>query len=190
MANYVFFYRIADDNDRDVCAYIEDKHHLDIIGEVILNGACYSGRCFSHKDVKYEDVETFLNKKDFETLRGKDVSVKDFNRILAKLKSEKAQDFFNKIVESEKEFLKEEYSLDDDDIEKIFNKYREDYKDRAIVGCIFDDVEDCGREYIESCVTIESWLENYFDYERFGQDLVNDGDYLELKDGRVVSFNY
>ena len=34
-------------------------------------------------------------------------------------------------------------------------------------------------------------MNRYFDYDKFGEDLVNeDENYLELDDGRVVSLNY
>ena len=78
--------------------------------------------------------------------------------------------------------------------EKIFNEYYLDYRDRGIIGSVFSDSSDLGYEeawslgYIKNGDTIS---ERYFDYDKFGEDLVNeDENYLELDDGRVVSLNY
>ena len=114
--------------------------------------------------------------------------------IYDKLKSEEAKEFQQKIIESEIEYMKDEYSLDDADIEKIFDEYYLDYRDRGIIGSVFKDSSDLGYEEAWSLGYIkngDSIADRYFDYEKFGEDLVNeDGNYLELDDGRVVSLNY
>ena len=118
---------------------------------------------------------------------------KSAQHIFDKLKSSEAKEFQQTIIESEIEYLKDEYSLSDEDIEKIFDEYYLDYRDRGIVGCVFKDSSDLGYEeawqlgYIKNGDTI---AERYFDYEKFGEDLLEDENYLELDDGRVVSLNY
>ena len=118
---------------------------------------------------------------------------KSVQHIFDKLKSSEAKEFQQTIIESEIEYLKDEYSLSDEDIEKIFDEYYLDYRDRGIIGCVFNDSSDLGYEeawqlgYIKNGDTIS---ERYFDYEKFGEDLLEDENYLELDDGRVVSLNY
>ena len=74
-----------------------------------------------------------------------------------------------------------------------FDEYYLDYRDRGIVGCVFDNTSDLGYEeawqlgYIKNGDTI---AERYFDYEKFGEDLLEDENYFELSDGRVVTLNY
>lgn len=188
MSNYIFLYREKDTADRDCCKYIEPTYHLDCVNQVILHGACFCGRLGHTPD--YSEVETVLSENDFNLIMGKNIPADDFNRIVDILQSEAGEAFFNKIVEDEKEYLKDAHDFDDDDIEQIFNEYSLDYRDRGIVGCVFDDCEDAGREYIESCCSIDSFLENYIDYARFGSDLCADENHLELSDGRVVTLNY
>ena len=214
MSKYLFLYREKAADDRDCCAYIEAKnprfecgHYFGGIG---LHGACYSG----HKFPDYKDIETILTETEYEELiaynkainelgygikkgderynKGIELS-KSVQRIFDKLESSEAKEFQQSIIESEIGYLKDEYSLSDEDIEKIFDEYYLDYRDRGIVGCVFNDSSDLGYEeawqlgYIKNGDTI---AERYFDYEKFGEDLLEDENYLELDDGRVVSLNY
>lgn len=92
------------------------------------------------------------------------------------------------------EYLKEEYNLSDRNIEEILNEYTEDFRDRSIVSYVYDNSEEAGREeawqlgYVQDDDSIYS---KYFDYEKFGEDLVEDDEYfMELCDGRVVRLSY
>lgn len=91
------------------------------------------------------------------------------------------------------EYLKEKYNLSNRDIEEILNEYTEDFRDRSIVSYVYDDSEEAGREeawqlgYLDN----DSISSKYFDYKKFGEDLVEDNEYfMELCDGRVVSLSY
>lgn len=88
----------------------------------------------------------------------------------------------------------DEYNLDEEEVEKIFNEYYLEYRDRGIISCVFANAYDCGYEeawgygYIENGNTVQ---ERYFDFEKFGQDLADEDErYLELDDGRIVVLNY
>lgn len=114
--------------------------------------------------------------------------------IINKLKSDEAMDFFKDIQESEMEYLKDKWSLYDSDIKQILNTYASDYGDRSIVSYVFEDRDELGYEeawelgYIKNNDSISS---RYFDYKRFGSDLVDEDErYLELNNGRVVCFSY
>lgn len=214
MSKYLFLYREKDSDDRDCCAYIEAKNPRweceHYFGSITLHGACYSG----HDFLGYDEIETVLTKAEYEELIAYDKAINDlgygikkgderYNKgielskgiqhIFDKLNSNEAKEFQEHIIESEIEYLKDEYSLSDEDIEKIFDEYYLDYRDRGIVGCVFNGSSDLGYEeawslgYIKNGDTI---AERYFDYEKFGEDLLEDENYLELDDGRVVSLNY
>lgn len=208
----VFLYRVKDSNDRDCCAYIENRpmrfecdHYF---GRVAIHGSCYWGGEFAN----YDEIETVLSREEYQALidfskaidqlgccieRGDERYQKGLNlcadvqHVYDKLKSDEAREFFNKIWQSEKEFLMNEYDLDEDDIEDILDNYCCEYLDRSIVGCVFDSVKECGEEeaYSLGYVQRNTVVERYFDFEKFGEDLLEDEPYHELNDGRVVYLN-
>lgn len=109
-----------------------------------------------------------------------------------KLLSAENEELFEQVVEEEKEYMMDEYGFDEEDIEQIFDEYYLDYRDRGIVGCVFDDIYDLGYEEAYSCGYVErdSIAERYFDFEKFGEDLLEDERYIQLNDGRCVCLNY
>lgn len=215
MAN-LFLYRLKDSDDRDCCAYIyanpsrfECNHYF---GGITIFGSCYHGGKFAD----YDEIETVLSREEYQTLldfsealgqlgygivRGDERYQKgiqlcaDIQPVFDKLQSKEAEEFFDKIWESEKEFLMEEYSLDEDDIEDIIDNYYSDYRDRSIISCVFQDVYECGYEeafnmgYLDTEPRIKHILERYFDFEQFGEDLLEDERYHKLNDGRVIFFS-
>lgn len=211
---YLFLYREKNSDDRDCCAYIEAKNPKwecgHYFGGVGLHGACYCGHDFPD----YKDIETILTKTEYEELiaynkainnlgygikkgderynKGIELS-KGVQHIFDKLKSNEAKEFQEHIIKSEIEYMKDRYSLSDGDIEKIFDGYYLDYRDRGIISYVFDDSSDLGYEEAYSLGYIKDGdiiTERYFDYEKFGEDLLEDECYLELDDGRVVALNY
>ena len=104
-----------------------------------------------------------------------------------------AEEFQNKIIEEEICWLCNEYNLSRKDVEEIFDEYYLDYRDRGVVGYVFDNTLELGYEeawslgYVDNKDTI---LNKYFDYEKFGEDLLEDENYFKLSDERVVSLNY
>ena len=215
MSRYLFLYREKTADDRDYCAYIEAKNPRwecgHYFGSVNLHGACYCGKA---KFPAYEDIETVLTESEYNELIQFDKAInelgygivegderynkgielsKAIQHIFDKLDSDEAREFQQPIIESEIEYLKDEYSLSDEDIEKIFDEYYLDYRDRGIVGCVFDNSSDLGYNEAWSLGYIKNGdliAERYFDYEKFGEDLLEDERYFELDDGRVVCLNY
>lgn len=218
--SYLFLYRIKKESkhydDRDCCAYIDasgSKFVCDhYYSRLSISGPCYCGG----KMLEYDDIETYLTREEYEELIRladeinalgygiKKEGDKRYNKgvelvtsiayIINKLKSDEAMDFFEDIQESEMEYLKDKWSLNDNDIEQILDTYASDYGDRSIVSYVFKDSDELGYEeawelgYIKNNDSISY---KYFDYERFGSDLVNEDErYLELNDGRVVCFSY
>ena len=211
----VFLYKEIDCNDRDCCAYIESRpmrfecnHYF---GGVNLHGSCYCGSKFA----PYEEIKTVLTKDEYDALIkfskeikriGYGVTIGDerykkglelcegIQYVYDKLNSEENQKLFKEVQQEEIEYLMEEHDLSDEDVKKIFNEYAQVYRDRSIVGSVYEDYEELGYEeawsmgYIKDNDPISM---RYFDTEKFGEDLVNDdGRYLELNDGRIVSLNY
>lgn len=209
----VFLYRVKDTDDRDCCAYIDEKPNRfecgHYFGRPILHGSCY---CNSDWE-EYDNIETILTREEYMTLVRFDRAIAelgyriekgderykrginmcaDVQYVYEKLNSAEAEEFFLKIQESEKEFLMEEYELSEDDVEDIFNNYCGEYRDRSIVSCVFKDTYECGYEqaYSLGYVSRNTTVERYFDFEKFGEDLIEDDWFHKLDDGRVVYLNY
>lgn len=75
MKEYVFLYRVTGEEDRDSCAYLENKpmrfecgHYF---GRMILHGSCYCNSDW--KD--YGDIETILTEDEYNTLRKIDAEI-------------------------------------------------------------------------------------------------------------------
>lgn len=211
----VFLFKILDSDDRDCCGYIDDdplrwecNHYF---GSVNIEGSCY---CNSNWP-KYEEIKTVLTEEEYAALIQFAVDIhglgfgikvgderyekgvqlcKEIQYVYDRLNSEDNEALFEEVREEEIEWLMEEHSLDREDVEKIFDEYTLEYRDRSIVGCVFKDSAELGYEeawqmgYIKNGDTI---AEKYFDTDKFGEDLVAESEsYLELDDGRVVTLNY
>jgi len=201
MSKYVFLYKIWNSDDRDCVKYVESNPS----GTIGLHGACFS--CgFDREDFDYDDIVTLLTRKDFELIFHYNSEIKRLkdcddceNRkqlqelikpVLDKLNSEGNRMLFEKVVEEEMEAIQYEFSLTDDEIIDIFDRYCQDYQDRAIVSNIYESVKVCGYEYAYACGYIQDHTERYFDFEKLGYDLLDNEDYYELPDGQVVRYNY
>lgn len=210
----IFLAKIKDSDDRDCVYYIEfcgfECGHY--FGGLHLSGTCFSGFVKEFREIvtnNFDKLETILTKDEFIKLfelhdkikalgygiekdseryrQGIQIIEEYQNTIEKKLLSEENKQLFEKVENDEKKYIKDEYSLSDDEINEIFDNYNLDYRDRAIVGTIFNDKD----EMIEEA----KWsfgYENqpYFDDEAFGNDLLSDKNYLELKSGKIVKYVY
>ena len=212
MSKYVFLYKENnEDEDRDCIKYIEPKpmrfecnHYF---GGVNLSGACFSGGEWAN----YENIQTVLTQNEYQQLINfnKDIQelgmgitkgderyqkgvklCEDIQPIYDKLLSDENQKLFETIQQEEREFLNNEYNLSDEDIDYIFDNYGLDYRDRAVISVVFDDIESAAEEEADQLGYVTKENERYFDYEKFGQDLLEGEQYLELDDGRIVYLNY
>lgn len=195
---YIFLYKDNSD-DRDCVAYVQiedlEKNHLCCDNHFNKHGSCYSCSLMDNGKygIPYEDIETtILTEEEYHTLCNP--KNKDLTAIITKLKSEDNQKLFEKVIKEEIEYLIDEYALSEENIKEIFDNYYLDYRDRSIVGCVYDDAHDCGYEeainlgYVDNKDPIAT---RYFDFEQFGQDLVDWNDsYLKLDNGRIVYLNY
>ena len=210
----IFLAKVKNSDDRDCVKYMdfdgfECGHYF---GGLHIEGACFGGFEKEFRDLvenNFDKLETVLTKDEFMKLFELNDKIKDLgygidkdseryrqgvqiikeyqNTIEKKLLSEENKQLFEKVKNDEKEYIKDEYSLSDDEINEIFDNYNLDYRDRAIVGTIFNNKD----EMIEEA----KWsfgYENqpYFDDEAFGDDLLNSESYLELDSGKIVEYAY
>lgn len=214
MRDRVFLYK-DNTEDRDCCAYIsttpstfECGHYF---SSVRLEGACYSGPDFAD----YNDIKTILTEAEYNKLVkfAKDIHdlgfgikqdderykkgielCKAIQPVYDRLLSEDNKQLFEEVQEEEKEYLMDKYSLDDEDIQTIFDEYYLEYRDRSVVGCVYRDTEELGEEEAISLGIVDYKMNDivsrYFDFEQFGDDISNDAEHCELSDGRIVALNY
>lgn len=194
MRNYTFLFKENETDDRDCVRYVDledlKKNHTCIDGKFNVHGACYS-MSLKEEDADYENITTILTEEEYKMLCNPDG--KDFASIIEKLESEENEELFKQIIEEEKEYLMDEHGFSEEDVEQIFDEYYLDYRDRGIVCCVFNDTYDLGYEeayqlgYVDNRNSI---VERYFDFEKFGEDLLEEEQYIQLDDERCVCLNY
>lgn len=213
MSKYVFLYK-DNSEDRDCVKYIVNKpmrfecdHYF---GGINLSGACFS-MGFKPEEMNYADIKTILTENELNQLIAFDEAIHELGHgivkgderyqkgvelcgniqpIYDKLLSEENRELFKTIKQEEREYLKNEYDISDEDIDYIFDNYGLDYRDRGVIGHIFEDIEEAAQEEAEQLGYVTKENEKYFDYDKFGQDMLEGGQYLELKDGKIVYLNY
>lgn len=190
---YTFLFKNLDTDDRDCCAYIRLKalkeKHLDIDDHFIIHGSCYC-QSLTEQVIDFDNFISVLTEEELKILC--DPYGKDLSSIIEKLESDENECVFEDVIDHETEWLKENFDLHDWDIEDIFNEYSLDYRDRSIVGYVFDDVIQLGYEEAYNSGYIDDWIsKKYFDYRKFGEDLLEENDnYMELRNGRCVYLMY
>lgn len=194
MREYTFLFKENETNDRDCVRYVDledlKKNHVCIDGKFNVHGACYS-MSLKEESASYENITTILTEEEYKMLCNP--AGQNLTEIIEKLESEENGKLFEEVVEEEKEYLMDEYGFNEEDIEQIFDEYYLDYRDRGIVGCVFKDAYDLGYEEAYSLGYVDnrnSIVERYFDFEQFGEDLLDEEQYMQLDDGRCVYLNY
>ena len=212
--NKIFLAKIKNDDDRDVVKYIEFNgfecgHYF---SGLHVCGACFYGFEKELKEIvekEYDKLETILTREEFLKLFDINDRLKElgygiekdserYNKGLAiiqeykdiietRLLNKENELLFEKVINDEKEYLKETYDLTDELIEEIYDNYFGDYSDRAIVSYVWNDIDELVEEE-----KFELGYENikYFVDDAFGRDLLDSEYYYELSDGRIVSYSY
>jgi uncharacterized protein YneR len=201
-------------DDRDCVKYIKNNpmrfecgHYF---GGVNLEGACFSSS-FKSESPRYSDITTILTEEEFNRLIEFNNAIgelgygikKDNERymkgmvlcegiqdVYGRLNSEDNDVLFEQVVAEEKEWLTDEYGLSEDDIEELFDNYGGEYKDRGIISYVFNSIEECAEEEAESLGYVTKENERWFDYEKFGEDLLEEERYVELSNGKIAVLNY
>ena len=214
----VFLYK-ENSEDRDCVAYIEAVPSKFECGHyfsrVQTEGTCYAGDMLAdYKNIKTILTETEYNqllqfakdidklgygitKEDDRYIKGVELC-KSIQPVYDRLLSDENQNLFLEVQDEETEFLMNEYGLTKDEVMEIFNNYGLEYRDRSVVACIFKDAYELGEEEAYSLGIIDAQMDKhgfpyskYFDYEKFGEDLINDDErYFQFDDERVVCLNY
>lgn len=191
MERYVFFYKEQNTDDRDCVAYIDlktlKKRNFDINNHVNIHGSCYS--MGFKADIPYSKVETILTEQEYYQL-GKNPLKADLGSIITKLLSKENEKLFRKIKNEEWEYLYSHYDLTSKDIELIFETYSLEYRDRSVVSCIFKDFNDMAQEEAWQLGYVNDENDRYFDYKKFGNDLLDGDSYVEITDDRIVYLSY
>ena len=213
MTHYIFLGRTKDDG---ICYYIQDKPAEFECGHYFSTPYLTNANCLTHDFPEYENLETILSsdeygrflelKNDIDSLgfgirigderykRGLKLRQSLLNDVYTKLTSPEAEKFFNTIVEDEKKKLAELYNLKDYQVDQIFDESPRDYKDAGIVIKVCYDSKEIAEDFIDNYYPqIDDMsgfkLSWYIDYEKLGDDLVQDSeDCLELNDGRIVQY--
>ena len=208
----VFLYRIKDSDDRDCCAYIEKNpmrfecgHYF---GRPILHGSCYCNSDWA----TYAEIETVLTEAEYSELIAFDQAIKTLGygiekgdsrylngvemcqkiqSVYDKLNGEEGKAFYQRIVAEEKQIVMDEHNMTEEEVDAAFKNYPLEYQDRSIIGSVFDDVSELGYEEAFSLGYIKKddyVSEKYFDYEKFGEDLLDGEAYYQLEDGRCIYY--
>lgn len=187
MSKYIILYRIKDDYYG--CRYINidnDVIHLDYQGKPIVSNASCSMRI----NEEFDEVETWLTEDVFNRMKNTD-GTDTFSDVLDMIANGEHKEFETYVRETEIEQMCEEYALDEEDIEDIFDNYNNnDYFDMSVISYVWNDAYDVAKDYVDECCNIDLFLTSYIDYNGLGEAIVNDGFYYELYDGRVVQYNY
>ena len=188
MSKYIILYRIKDEYNE--CRYIELDNdgaiYLDISGKPIVSNAHCSTRIYEN----FDDVETWLTEDVFNRMKNTDGS-DTFSDVADMITHGEHKEFETYVRESEIEKMRDEYALDEEDVEEVFNNYNNnDYFDMSIISYVWSDAYDIAENYIDECCNIESWLTSYIDYDGLGEAIIEDGYYYKLYDGRVIQYNY
>ena len=219
MEKMVFIFKENNSEDRDCVAYTNSTPSKFVCGHyfsnVRLKGACYSMGLIKYTKEEFSNLTTILTYEEYNKIiefnnQLNDLGIgiefnderyikglkliEEIQPIFDKLNSKENEELFNKVIEEEKNFLIEEYNFSNEDVEDIFEEYYLEYRDRAIVGAIFNNTYVLGEEemwqlgYIDN--SNNSFFGKYIDYEAFGEDLLKQEQYYQLEDGRIVCLNY
>ena len=214
----LFLAKIKDSDDRDCVFYVElrgfECNHY--FGGLSLCGACFGGYQEEFRkivDNDFDTLETIYTKEEMQELFRLNDELKSLgygiekdsdkynkgvellnkiNCMLDKLKSGDNEELYNNIIEEEeKEFCMYEYGFSKEQIDDIFDNYKGDFRDRAIICAVFEDKEDLFRDCVFNGLidNVSDELIDYIDVESYVNDKILIYDYYyELDDGRIVYY--
>lgn len=217
MKKYLFLYKENNTDDRDAIKYIDvsriDKlecgHYFPSINVI---GACFS-QSLKLNEIDFNNITSILDKDEFAKLDEYNKNIKslgygldtqpqkqeqahifykDIENIIEKIKSVENLYLFEQVKEEEKELICQWYDITQEECQKIFDYYSLDYKDRAVIGAVYQDFYDLGECSLGWCSdeNIPEFIQDCIDLEKLGEKITNNGDYYILEDGRVVALNY
>ena len=114
-------------------------------------------------------------------------------KIVNILTSDEAANYFEeKIIPSEKEWVKKEWSFSEKDVENIFESCVGEYQDRSIISAVFSSLEQFGKEKAENYISSNNDMYKYINFTKYAEDLLSEQPYnfVKTEDGRVVELMY
>ena len=154
----------------------------------------------SDGEVKYSDLTTLLTEEEFKAICGNEtisyhaifdkvksgeINIPD---ILNKVESEENEKLFERIIREEKDYLINKEGMREDDVNYLFDCLG-DYRDSSALCRLFKNEKDLGECYVEDNYNVDSFLENYIDYEAIGRCLLEDDSrYLKLPSGLIAEY--
>lgn len=167
--------------------------------------------CFNKnsKDLEYEELETPLTEIDYKRLVEIEKLLKDlgygiekdsdkykkgkllcqeFINILEQYTTNN-QEITNKIKQDEAKQMMDKYNLSSDQVKEIIENYPGDYWDKGIIINIFEDSKELAEHnFYEFYGDTNDVLKEYFNFEKFGEYIIQDENYYELDDGRIIEY--
>ena len=151
-------------------------------------------------EVKYSDLTTLLTEEEFESIfhgdninyhailyRAKSKGI-NIPAILNKVESEENEKLFERVIREEKDYLINKEGMQEDDVNYLFDCLG-DYRDSSALCRLFKNEKDLGEYYVDDNYDVDSFLENYIDYEAIGRDILEDDSrYLKLPSGLIAEY--
>lgn len=191
MSQYVFLYK---DTSEGYVAYIDlddlRRHHICCDGRYNIHNSNFTQSFKDDAIANYNNLVTILSEEELNDLCYDNEEA--MPGIITKLDSKSNTTLFLGVTMEEREVLKASWDLNDDDVDRIFDEYPLDYKDRDIVGNIYVSPYALGDEYASQTLYIDkemSWLRDYIDFNGIGEDLCQEEMFIKLSDGRCIIYN-
>jgi hypothetical protein len=210
---HIFLCRIKNTPDENTCIYIEDTPQLLELDDAFVGVELHSAHYYWNVFLPYETVETVLTEQEYKALQEFATAIKEFGHgivvgdkrhqngialcetvqpIYDKLCGEEGQAFFQHIVAEEKQAVMNRLKITQDEVDEAFQNYPFTYQDRSIIDYVVDGVAELGREEayrVLGCPRNNFICETYFDFIRYGNDLLQIQAACKLKNGRCVRYS-
>lgn len=137
-------------------------------------------------EVKYSELTTLLTEEEFKAICCDDNI--NIPAILNKVESEENEKLFEQVIQEEKDYLINKEGMREDDVNYLFDCLG-DYRDSSVLYGLFKNERDLGKYYVDDNYDVDSFLENYIDYEAIGRNLLEDDSrYLKLPSGLIAEY--
>jgi len=159
-------------------------------------------------DVQYKDITTILTEAEFGQLKkfcaaikelGSDIKkgderylqgvklCKEIQTVYDKLNSKENQVLYEKILEEEIAFTMKRNNLSKDDIDKIYEEYPTNNRNRSTVFWVYDSIDEIIKEkgYGDELDYFVEESENYFDHKSLAQEWLKEK-YITMCEGATI----
>lgn len=196
-----FLLKINRENQESIVAYVDPamlrKGHFNLSfchPPHVVFDMLYEG------EVKYSDLTTLLTEEEFKAIcrdesitfraifdkvKSGEINIPD---ILNKVESEENEKLFERVIQEEKDYLINKEGMREDDVNYLFDCLG-DCKDSSALTGLFKNEKELGEYYVDDNYNVDSFLENYIDYEAIGRCILEDDSrYLKLPSGVIAEY--